>query len=237
MTEPRRASRGWASQLLRGILGLAFPYLLVAIPADVRFTAPLVAGGTLLYIAARIACLFEPETLRRGGGSGVHIGEALLVSLALTMSLVLLSEADLLNVGIGGGVVLVIVYLLLHAIALPMLTAARAAGIGDQPPRPALRRFIYAGAFVTEEAIALMCIALATHAHVEAQQGPWGLWDVIPILPMVVLVFFYLPPLWLEAAAHPGLTPDQSRRAASEGALLQAGAVLVAALTGTAPLL
>ncbi len=237
MTEASSERRANLSQILRGVLGLAFPYLLSAIPADIHIVAPLVTGGTLLYIAARLASLLEPETLRRGGGLGAHIGEALLVSLALTMSLVLLAEGGFAEISIGMGVVIVIVYLLLHAIALPWLTASRVARVGDAPARPGLRRFIYTGAFVAEEALALMCIGLAVQTHVEARQGPWGPWDLVPIMPLVMLVFFYLPVLRLESAAHPRLTPQQSEQAAKEGALLQAGAVIVAALTGTIPLL
>lgn len=227
--------RGSLSQALRGALGLGFPWLLMAIPADKRITGPVIMGAVLLFIAARIGSLFEPETLRRGGGMGAHIGEAIFVSLALTMGLVLLAEADFVEIGIGLGVILVIGYLLLHAIALPIVGALRAEKTKDRPARPILRRFVYTGAFVAQEGAALLCIALAVHVHVEARQGPWGLWEIVPILPMIVLAFFYLPLLWLESAAHPGLSRREADRAAFEGALLQVGAVLVGAFTGTNP--
>lgn len=235
MTTATSKSRGWPSQVVRGVLGFGFPFLLTTIPADRQFTAPILFGGVILFITARLAALFEPETLRRGGGMGMHIGEAIFVCLALTMALVLMAEADYLEIGIGAGVLVVIGYLLFHAIVLPLLTAWRMESSKDAPARMGLRRFVYAGAFFAEEGAALMCIALAVHTNIEARQGPWGLWDATPVFAMIVLVFFYLPILWLESCAHPGLSEGESMTAAIEGALLQAGAVLVGAFTGVHP--
>jgi len=227
--------RGWLSQVLRGIAGLSFPYFLSVIPLEPRTTGLVLAGAVALYIGARIGSLFEPETLRRGGGAVSYIGEALFVSLAITMALVLVGESGYVHVGVGAAIVTVIGYLIFHALVLPMVARHQIQATEDAPVRPLLRRFVYVGAFIAEEGAALMCMALAVHVNVEARQGPWGLLDVVPVFPLVLLAFFYFPVLRLQTASHPGLTSEQSKAAAFEGALLQGAAVLLAAFTGTNP--
>lgn len=235
MAEGRPTGGAGPSQVARAFLGLAFPYLLLAIPPRVEYTAPAILVGIVLYVSARIASLFEPATLRRGGGVGATIGEAILLCLALALGLTALVETGWVDIAIGTGTLIVVGYLLLHAIALPIATQVRERNLADAPARPRLRSFIYAGAFVTQEAIALACIALAAHGQVVARQGPWGLWDLLPILPLIMLVIFYGPVLKLEVAAHPRLSEEESLQAGIEGMAIQAGAILVAAFTGVAP--
>lgn len=235
MSETKARRSAWPSQLLRGALGLSFPWLLVAIPADVRFTGPALTTGVALFVVARIASLFEPETLRRTPGMLVIVAEAVFVTLALILALVTMNEGGYIDTSIGAGVAIVIGYLLLHTLGVPLVLMLRAGASQDKPPIGWLRHVIYAGAFVAEETAALTCVSLAAHMHVEARQGPWGLWDLVPIFPIILLVFFYVPLALFEAAAHPRLREYDSLKAAFEGALLQVGAVLVAALTGVVP--
>lgn len=232
MSGPSRAAR-WIPQTLRGVLGLAFPWLITLIPADVRITGPVLAGGILLYATGRFASLFEPETLRRGGARA-SLGEGIFVCLTLIVALVALAEGGYLPIGIGTGVLIVVGYLLVHAIVLPIALAMRASKLAESPARPGLRRLVYTGAFVAEETAALACIGLAVHAHVEARQGPWTLWDVTPIFPLLLL-FLYVPLLRLESAANPSLSEEESVQASLEGLVLQIGAILVAAFTGVTP--
>ena len=230
---PRRSA--WLSHLLRGALGLSFPWLLTAIPAKVQFTAPALSIGVALYVIARVASLFEPETIRRTAGLLAIVGEAIFVTLALILAMVTSNEAGYIDISIGAGVGIVIGYLLFHMVVVPFALMLRSGAAEGKPPITWLRRIIYAGAFVAEEAAALTCIALAAQMHVEARQGPWGLWDIIPIFPLVLLVFFYVPLALFEASSHPRLDEKDSLAAALEGSLLQLGAVLVATLTGVVP--
>ena len=101
---------GGGAQLLRGLLGLAFPFMLVLIPAEIRFTAPLVGGGVFAYLVARWLVLVEPTTLNdMGNAARGHIGEAVFPSLAFTMALTLLAESGIIQVGVGTGIIIVIV--------------------------------------------------------------------------------------------------------------------------------
>lgn len=229
-----RLTPGSISQVLRAALGLSFPWLLLSIPAEVAFTGPALAAGLLLFLTARIATLFEPETLRRTA-AGAPIGEGIFVALAMILALVANREAGHVDIGIGGGIALVLGYLLAHFLVLPFVLARRARTLADARTRPRLRWLVYSGTFVAEEAAALTCVVLAVSTHVEARQGPWNLWDLVPIVPLLVLALLYRPLLMLEIAAHPNLSAAQSEQAAFEGLLLQVGAVLVAALTGVAP--
>jgi hypothetical protein len=185
-------------------------------------------------VSARVATLFEPETLRRSG-AGAPIGEGIFVALAMIIALVAIDEAGYVDIGVGLGIALVLGYLLVHVLVLPLLLARRARTLAHARPRPRLRWLVYSGTFVAEEAAALTCVVLAMSTHVEARQGPWNLWDVVPIFALLVLGLLYRPLLMLEIAAHPNLSDAEIEQAAFEGFLLQVGAVLVAALTGVAP--
>lgn len=228
---------GGGAQILRGLLGFAFPYLLVLVPDDKSVKSPLVVAGVFSYIAARWLVLFEPKTLRDMGGTALgHWGEAIFVSLALVIALVLLHEAGV-PVGIGAGVIIVIVYLIAHILLLPMLVRYRVARVEDETERPSLRRFIRGVSFVAGEAVAAMTIGLALHYHESARRGPdWGLWDLVPIMPLVWLVVGYTPIVWLEMAATKQRNTRQAEvHGAIEASLVQAGAIVMSALTGRAP--
>ena len=228
---------GGGAQILRGVLGFAFPYLLLLVPDDTSFKSPLIIAGIFSYIAARWLVAFEPKTLEDMGGTALgHWGEAIFVSLALVIALMLLNQSGI-HVGIGAGIIIVIVYLIAHIILLPFLVMFQVGRAEQKPERPYLRRFIRGSAFVAGEAVALMTIALALHYHDEARRGPdWGIWDVFPIMPLIWMVVGYTPIIWLEMAA----TKQRATKAAEvhgaiEASLIQAGAIIVSALTGRAP--
>ena len=228
---------GGGAQILRGLLGLAFPYLLAILPTDKRVTWPLIIVGILSYIAARWLVLFEPKTLLDMGPlARGHWGEAIFVSLALVIALVILHEAGF-GIGIGASIIVVIVYLIAHIMLLPVLVMYRIAKVEPEAERPNLRRFIRGASFVAGEAVAVMTIGLALHYHESARSGPdWGLWDITPIMPLVWLIVGYTPIIWLEMAATKQRTTRQAEvHGAIEASLLQAGAIVVSALTGRAP--
>lgn len=229
---------GGGAQVLRGALGLAFPYLLALVPAEQIIIAPIVGVGVFSYIGARWLVVLEPATLAdMGGAARGHWAEAIFVTLALVMALVGLGETGILNVGIGAGVVICIVYLIAHILLLPLLVHLREKKTEPRAERRMLRRFIRAAAFVAGEAVAAMTISLALHEHHLARSGPdWGVWDLLPVTPLVVLVVGFSPIVWLEMAA----TEDRVGRrreihGAIEASLIQAGAILVTALTGRIP--
>jgi len=228
---------GGGAQLLRGLLGFAFPFALVLIPAELRFTAPLIGGGVFAYLAARWLVLAEPTTLMdMGSAAAGHLGEAVFLSLALTMAVVLLGSSGLINVGVGAGVILVIIYLLLHGMLLPLLASRRIKRAPTGAGRPNLRRFIRAAAFVAGETVSFMVIAMALHEHDVARQGPWSVWSVLPITEVVLLLVGYLPIVWLEMAATDTRTNRREEiHGATEAVLIQVAAVVVCVFTGHAP--
>jgi hypothetical protein len=238
----RLARWGGGPQLLRGLLAFAFPLLLARLPHDIHYTAPLIAAGVFAYVAARWLVFAEPATLRDFGGIvRWHIAESVFVSVALAVALTVVHEAlDLGRTASTVMVVGVIAYLFLHALGLPLLVLRslrrQSQHSEEQPERPNLRRFIRAAAFVAGETVTLIAIGLAFDNHHEARRGPWGLWDVIPWVEILVLVVGYLPIVWLEMAATKSRTTEREEiDGAIEATLVQAAAVVVVALTGAAP--
>jgi hypothetical protein len=238
----RLALWGGGAQLLRGLLAFAFPLLLAFVPQDIHYTAPLVVVGVFGFIAARWLVLAEPATLRdMGGMAPVHMGEAVFATVALAVAFTVLHEV----LDVDGSMTVIMVltvlaYLFLHGILLPLIAAILLDRQGQrevtQSERPILRKFIRGAAFIAGEVVVLITIGLALEGHEEARQGPWGLWDVVPGTPLLLLLIGYLPIVWLEMAATKSRTGNRAEvHGAIEASLVQAGAVVVCAFTGIEP--
>jgi hypothetical protein len=211
-----------------------------AIPNEVRYVMPILSAGVAGYVIARIAMLIEPHTLRRypAGSLRAHVGEAIIVSLAVTMAQVLLGEEGVLPFGLGAGIAIVIGYLIFHAAVLPFLFMWRAGKVAGSPRREPLRRFIQVAAFVAEGTVVAAMMALTANAHQEIRQGPWGWLDVLflPWLSIIVLIFCYPPIAALEvAASRRGETRGEALHEVFEAMVVIVAALYVVAITGAAP--
>lgn len=227
-------------QLLRGMLCIAFPYAMHAIPNEARFVMPILTAGVFGYVFARLAMLVEPHTLRRypGGSVRAHIGEAFVVSIALSMAVLLLEDAGLFPFGLAGGIIIVVGYLVFHAAVLPFFFMWRAAKVGDAPAREPLRRFIQVAAFVAEGTVVATILTFTVDAHHEMRKGPWGWLDVLllPWFPIVFLVFCYPPIAALEvAASRRGAGMREAAREVFEAVIIVLAAIYVVAITGAEP--
>lgn len=229
-----------AWQILRGVIVLSFPYLLRALPPDKRLIQTLVVAGVAAYVLARTLVLFEPVTLSRHMVAGPLIwGEAIIVSLALTIALVAVGEGGVLPFGIGGGVAVVIGYLIYHILVLPIVGRLRLAKHAPAPrERKLLRHFIHLAAFFAEAGMVLMLMGMVLSEHDRMSSGPYSWWNVLalPWLQLILLVFCYAPVAALEAAAdRSNETTDDTVRDVLEGLLVLAAGIYVAAITGSEP--
>ncbi|MEZ4384705.1 MAG: hypothetical protein R3A79_25475 [Nannocystaceae bacterium] len=221
---------------LRAALGLLFALLFPRLSLTSPWFAVAFAGGWLLFVVARVLVLREPAALRSlratPSGLALHVGEAVFVSLALAFLLAWLTSLELVAVPLGVGVVVVISYLLLHAVALWLLTGLCAARVAaDAPPRPGLRRLLRVAAFLGEECVLLAALAVTEGARLDALSAPAGLLDLLraPLLGLVLLGLCFTPIARLSQAA------SDEALALGDIALVHAAALFVLALTGSLP--
>lgn len=221
-------------EYLRPALGLAFVIALPMLPADAWWTGVVFAVALLSYIVARVLVLVEPEARRfiveHPLPLWMHLGEAVFVTLALVLAMVVVHERGLLAIGAATGTIVAIGYLLAHGAGL--VTAEALIGPSEAPARPGMRRFIVIATFFAEEAVLLSTLMATEGARVSMMQSPWSPWQslTLPIVGIVVLFACYVPITRISRAA------DDPERLPIDALLIQIAALFVYALTGTLPL-
>jgi hypothetical protein len=223
--------KDWALWLRRNVRGLvAFLFVLVVprLPARSMISWLVLATGILVYIAARTLVLFEPGTLSRLRDAPMpmilHIGEAVIVSLALVLVVSLFGE----HVGLSlpAGVLIVVGYLLYHGVVLQLAERWLPA---KGEPRVSLARFILGASFVAEQGLLLTSMVVTQGARHGMVTGPWSAWEILtlPLGGIVVIVVGFLPIARVATAAA-----DDARREVLNTVVIQVAALYAFAITG-----
>jgi hypothetical protein len=221
-------------EYMRPALGLLFVILVPLLPAGSPWTATVFVLALLAYIVARVLVLVEPEARRFIVDHPIplwmHIGEAVFVTLALILAMVLAHERDLVSIGIGAGTILAIGYLLVHGVGLVL--TENLLGTSDAPPREGMRKFMIVATFIAEESVLLSALVTAEGARVDLLNGPWQPWRLlfVPIFPIVLLIACYIP------ISRIGRAAGDPERVPTDAIVVQIAALYVYALTGTLPL-
>lgn len=220
---------------LRPALGVAFMFIVPAIPGDSIAAALIFAAAVIAYMAARVVVLVEPEARRyildHPVPRWMHIGEACFVSFALILAMVMVSERGILDIGMVAGTLVAIGYLVAHGVGFTLAEALLSPT--QAPAKPGLRRFAMVAAFVAEESVLLANMLSVEGARASMGDQPWGWTDTLtlPLFAIFVLVMCYLPITRISRAA------DDPERGPLDAIVIHVAALYVFALTGGFPLL
>ena len=219
---------------LRPVLALAFVILAPHLPMHTAWMAAVFALALVAYVVARILVLVEPRARSFLAEHPIplwlHLGEAVFVTLALVLAMVMVDERGLLSIGVATGTILAIGYLLAHGVGL--LVAEAVLGTSDAPPKLGMRRFIVAAAFIAEESVLLATISVTEGGRASMASSPWHWWNTLtlPIFAIIVLVVCYIPITRISRAA------GDPERLPVDALIIQIAALYVLALTGTLPI-